>query len=200
MSIRMKSQERRAAIVAAAIELFAAKGFRGTTTRELAARVGVTEPVLYQHFRDKSELYSAIIETKAKEGSEKFAHLLRYAEGEDDRRFLTALAELILGRYQDDPALIRLVLFSGLEGHELADLFVRNQVLKFYEMVTGYIRRRIGQGAFRPMDPMIAARGFIGMISYHGLVQVVFRVKKANRKRLIQELVTTFLNGVTTQA
>jgi AcrR family transcriptional regulator len=196
----MKSQDRRAAIVAAAVELFAAKGFRGATTRELAARVGVTEPVLYQHFRDKRDLYSAIIETKAQEGSEKAADLIKYAEGEDDRRFLTALAELILGRYHEDPALVRLVLFSGLEGHELADLFFRRQVMRFYEMVAGYIRRRIRQGAFRPMDATVAARGFIGMISYHGLVQVVFHVKKANRKKLIQEMVTTFLKGVAAHA
>lgn len=200
MSTRMKSQDRRAAIVAAAVELFAAKGFRGATTRELAARVGVTEPVLYQHFRDKRDLYSAIIETKAQEGSEKAADLIKYAEGEDDRRFLTALAELILGRYHEDPALVRLVLFSGLEGHELADLFFRRQVMRFYEMVAGYIRRRIRQGAFRPMDATVAARGFIGMISYHGLVQVVFHVKKANRKKLIQEMVTTFLKGVAAHA
>ena len=61
----MKSDERRDAIVHSAIHLFAEKGFRGATTRELAAAAGVTEPVLYQHFRTKSDLYSAIIEAKA---------------------------------------------------------------------------------------------------------------------------------------
>ena len=65
---RMSSEERRAAIVHAACRLFAERGFRGTTTRELAAAVGVTEPVLYEHFRTKRDLYSAIIGEKAKAG------------------------------------------------------------------------------------------------------------------------------------
>ena len=69
MRVRMKSAERRDAIVRSAIHLFAEKGFRGATTRELAAAAGVTEPVLYQHFRTKSDLYSAIIEAKAVEVS-----------------------------------------------------------------------------------------------------------------------------------
>lgn len=201
MHTRMKSEQRRAAIVAAAIELFAAKGFRGTTTRELAARVGVTEPVLYQHFRTKRELYSAIIETKAREGLDSNPQFLRHLETDDDRKFLSALAELILGRYQQDPDLIRLVLFSGLEGHELSELFVQSHVRQFYQMVAGYIRRRIRQGAFRPMNPTVAARSFIGMVSYQGLVEAIFRdrIVKVTRKKLIEEMVTTFLQGVRVQ-
>ncbi len=78
MKVRMKSEERRAAIVRSAIHLFAEKGFRGTTTRELAAAAGITEPVLYQHFRAKSDLYSAIIEAKAGGG---FAERARGSTG-----------------------------------------------------------------------------------------------------------------------
>ena len=74
---RMSSEERRAAIIHAACRLFAEKGFRGTTTRELAAAVGVTEPVLYEHFRTKRDLYSAIIGEKSKDGMAVHAYLHR---------------------------------------------------------------------------------------------------------------------------
>ena len=60
---RLSGAQRRAAILDAAIELFASRGFRGVTTREIAAAVGVTEPVLYQHFPSKRDLYTAIIES-----------------------------------------------------------------------------------------------------------------------------------------
>ncbi|MFM9597624.1 TetR/AcrR family transcriptional regulator, partial [Streptomyces scabiei] len=66
--IRLSRAERRAAIIEAAIELFSEKGFRGTTTRELAQAVGVSEPVLYQHFATKKELYIAILSEKAVAG------------------------------------------------------------------------------------------------------------------------------------
>ena len=77
---RMSSEERRAAIVHAACRLFAERGFRGTTTRELAAAVGVTEPVLYEHFRTKRDLYSAIIGEKAKAGITALAALRDHPE------------------------------------------------------------------------------------------------------------------------
>ena len=62
---RMSADERRNGILEAAFRLFSERGFRGTTTRALAEAVGVTEPVLYEHFKSKYELYAAIIEAKS---------------------------------------------------------------------------------------------------------------------------------------
>src|SRR6516165_11289805 len=102
MKTRMRGEERRAAIVRSAIHLFAEKGFRGATTRELAAAAGVTEPVLYQHFRAKSDLYTAIIEVKAGEVSGNAAALDALAKGDDDRAFFRAIGIVMLRRYQED--------------------------------------------------------------------------------------------------
>src|SRR3954453_21480393 len=93
---RLTSEERRASIVQAAIRLFAEKGFRGTTTRELAAAVGVSEPILYEHFRTKRDLYAAIIETAARSGEDVIEALRRkYADKNDDFGFFEELAEII---------------------------------------------------------------------------------------------------------
>lgn len=185
-------------MVREAIRLFAEAGFRGTTTRQLAAAVGVSEPVLYRHFPSKRDLYTAIIEAKADEAARLAGPLQSLALGSDDRAFFGALGELILTRYDEDPELTRLLFFSALERHELAELFFDRLYVKFYRLVTGYIRRRIREGAFRKVNPEIAARGLIGMISYHGLVTVLFpgRLKRAERKRVVAEMVTVFLQGI----
>src|SRR5918993_2746894 len=113
---RMTSEERRAAIVQAALRLFAERGFRGTTTRELAAAVGVTEPVLYEHFKTKRDLYSAIIEEKANSGLAALQALHdRYTGNEDDSGYFNALGQAIIEWYTKDPTFIRLLLFSNLE-------------------------------------------------------------------------------------
>src|SRR5205809_7452190 len=157
MRVRMKSEERRASIVREAIRLFAETGFRGTTTRQLAAALGVTEPVLYQHFPSKGDLYRAIIEAKATEVQPLAGPVRALALGSDDRAFFGALGELILRRYDEDPELSRLLFFSALEKHELAQLFFERFYIGFYRLVTGYIRRRIREGAFRRVNPEIAA-------------------------------------------
>jgi AcrR family transcriptional regulator len=198
MGIRMKSDERRAAIVRSAIHLFAEKGFRGATTRELAGVVGVTEPVLYQHFRTKKELYSAILEECAAAAQPQAAEFYELAGADDDRGFFVALGNLILSRYEKDPELLRLLLFSSLERHELSDLFFDRMVANFFQTVSGYIRRRIRSGAFRKVQPDIAARTLIGMFSYHGLIHLLYpdKIRKPSRKQLVNETVALFLGGI----
>ena len=59
---RLDSDDRRRAIVDAAVPLFARKGFAGTTTRELAAAAGVSEALLFRHFPSKQSLYREILQ------------------------------------------------------------------------------------------------------------------------------------------
>src|ERR1700692_2474210 len=95
---RMKSGERRDAIIAAAVRLFSEKGFRGATTRELAAALDVTEPVIYQHFETKRDLYRAIIETKARERRQDNEYWQDVENPRGDREFFGAVARLLLQR------------------------------------------------------------------------------------------------------
>jgi AcrR family transcriptional regulator len=58
---RLDADDRRKAIVTAAVPLFARNGFAGTTTRELAAAAGVSEALLFRHFPSKQSLYREIL-------------------------------------------------------------------------------------------------------------------------------------------
>lgn len=198
---RMTSEERRTAIVQAALRLFSEKGFRGTTTRELAAAVGVTEPVLYEHFRTKRDLYSAIIGEKAST-SLAILHSLRdqYAEEGDDYGFFNALGEGIIDWYIKDPTFIRLLLFSSLEGHELKDLF-HDRSHEFFSIVTGYIEHRIQAGALKPCDPAIAGRAFFGMIAHYALTGLLFGCAPFEKdpKQVVNEMVHIFMQGMCTE-
>jgi AcrR family transcriptional regulator len=196
---RLSAAERRSAIVAAAIRLFADKGFKGTTTRELAKAAGVTEPVLYQHFATKKDLYTAIIESVCNMEQEAKDPRLEAAEqAGDDRAFFLRLGELILDWHRHHADIIRLLLYSGLGRHELADLFFERHVAVYYRMLTGYLRRRIEARAFRKLDPYLAARGFTGMIAHQALAEVIFGDRRLarTRKKLIRTMVDIFLEGL----
>ncbi|QSQ17913.1 TetR/AcrR family transcriptional regulator [Myxococcus landrumensis] len=58
----MKSDERRRAVVAAAIKCFAEKGFYGTTTHEIAELVGISQPYLYRLYSNKEALFVAAVD------------------------------------------------------------------------------------------------------------------------------------------
>jgi AcrR family transcriptional regulator len=63
--IRLPAAERRAVIVRAATEVFADVGYRAGKVADIAARVGVTEPVIFQNFGSKAGLFAAVIERAA---------------------------------------------------------------------------------------------------------------------------------------
>jgi len=58
----MRAPARRARIVAAALDAFAAGGYRATSMGEIAERAGVTRAVLYDHFDSKKALFLAVLE------------------------------------------------------------------------------------------------------------------------------------------
>jgi AcrR family transcriptional regulator len=65
-ALRLTADERRQAIAQAVRDVFAEKGFDGTTTRELARAAGVSEALLYKHFPSKESLYAAMLDACAK--------------------------------------------------------------------------------------------------------------------------------------
>jgi AcrR family transcriptional regulator len=196
----MTSEERRAAILQAAVRLFAAHGFRGTTTRALAKAVGVTEPVLYEHFKSKHALYRAIIEAKSRDGLARGTGLLQpLAEAGDDRAFFRRLAEHVLechGAQSGNYA--RLLLYAALEEPALGTLFHERQ-REGRDLVAGYIEHRIQAGVFRRTDSALAARAFLGMVVHLGLMELLYHddFLAGRRQQALDGIVEIFLSGIT---
>jgi AcrR family transcriptional regulator len=59
---RMRAQDRKQQLLESAARCFARHGYRGTTTAMIAAEAGVSEPIIYRHFRNKHDLFIALIE------------------------------------------------------------------------------------------------------------------------------------------
>ena len=118
---RTSSHERQASLISTATSLFAANGFTGTTTKQIAKAAGVSEALLFKHFPTKHALYNAILAEKAQYSGLREAVEEATKKGDDERLF-TLLASYRI-RKGADPTLLRLLLFSALEGHELSNMF-----------------------------------------------------------------------------
>ena len=196
---RLTAAQRRAAIIETAVDLFSKNGFRGTTTRELAAAVGVSEPVLYQHFDTKQALYSAILETKTNEDpAELEQELEAYSQAGDNRAYFGRLAGVLLDWHLKDPRYPRLLMFSALEDHELSRLFYERHVAFFYQMITRHMERQMEQGVFRQVDPLLAARSFVGMVVHHGTIYAIHcpGSLQGGRDQIVSTVVDIFLSGM----
>ena len=62
---RLTAEQRRESILDAATEVFAAAGYRAAKVSDVAARIGVSEPVIFQNFGSKEALYAAVLDRAA---------------------------------------------------------------------------------------------------------------------------------------
>ena len=167
----MTGSARRVEIIRVAMRLFSQRGFRGTTTKEIAQAASVSEAIIFRHFATKQELYAAIIDHKACAGGfgdprEMVADAIKR---KDDRAVFEGLAFAALQHHEKDTEFNRLLLYAALEGHELAQMFWERTVTQLYQFLGSYISERQRDGAIREIDPLVVVRAFVGMIIHHSL-------------------------------
>lgn len=93
--------------------------------------------------------------------------------------------------------MLRLLLFSALEGHELSDMFFQRQYRVFHDLLATYISKRIEDGVFRPVDPLLAARAFFGIIVHHRLLHDIMGLPMhRTHEDTVSEYVSLFLGGL----
>jgi len=205
-SARMAGEERRLQILEVAVTLFSQKGFRGTTTKEIAQAAGVSEAMVFRHFATKQELYSAILDHKAC-ASGRFDPAAMAADPiarQDDRAVFESLALGAMNHHEKDPQFQRLLLYSALEKHELAQMFFDQIVRHVYDFLGSYIRERQRDGAFIEIDPAIVVRCFIGMVMHHSLNNNLWdpdrRLLNISNEGAAKYFTDLLLKGITTPA
>jgi AcrR family transcriptional regulator len=204
---RMAGEERRLQIARVAVSLFSNKGFQGTTTREIAQAAGVSEAMVFRHFATKEELYAAILDHKACAGSGSFEPAEIAAEAialKDDRGVFESLALEALNHHDADTEFQRLLLYSALEKHKLAEMFFDGFVRKVYEFLGIYIRQRQSEGALIEIDPAIVVRCFIGMVMHHSLSNNLWdpkhRLLNISNEQAAKNFTDILLNGISTNS
>jgi AcrR family transcriptional regulator len=194
----MTKDAKRQEILKAAMDLFAEKGFRGTTTRDLASLADVNEAIIFRYFTNKTGLYRAILEEKVQQGrEEQYREVEKLAQSSDSQAFLEFLGNKFFERHEQDGTFLRLLLFSALERHELADMFLASMAIR--DPLVAYMERQMNEGSFRRMDPYLASRAFFGMFACHFQMQEIFGQKKTrefDRTEVVKTFVSIFLAGM----
>ncbi|MFL6546664.1 MAG: TetR/AcrR family transcriptional regulator [Candidatus Udaeobacter sp.] len=176
---RMPSGERKEQLIAVAMKLFARKGFRGTTTKEIAKAAGVNQAILFRHFASKDELYAAILDHKARKSNSAawIEELRAIAERRDDEVLFRVVIEKTLEHGRRDQDFTRLMLFSALEGHKLAQSFRDKRIRPVFKFLCDYIALRQKEGTFRAVEPAVVVRAIFGIPSYHSQVVSLFNCR-----------------------
>jgi AcrR family transcriptional regulator len=158
----------RQALVDTARKLFTEQGFAATGTEEIVAGARVTRGALYHHFRDKTDLFRAVMEQVAQEVAEHLisAELTRPTDDAWDevRNGLGAFLDLCV--VTDDFQRIVLVEGPAVLGHEAWDELVARHGSN---LLAEWLSRAIEQGRIAPVPLAPLTRLLIAMISESSL-------------------------------
>jgi len=108
---RLRREERREQILAAATHAFAHGGFAGTSLDDVAAEAGVSRVILYRHFDSKADLYRAVLDRMCD----------RLIEAVGDGEFTDASINALLSAARADPAGFRLLFHHAAREPEFRD-------------------------------------------------------------------------------
>ncbi|NOZ24215.1 MAG: TetR/AcrR family transcriptional regulator [Planctomycetes bacterium] len=197
----MSQSQRKDQIARIAAQLFAKRGFAGTAVKTIADRARVSEAMIFKLFRSKDGLYRYIIENRELTALRErfYAKLQALAESNDDEGIFRAIADTIFDFHLKDATLIRLTLYSALEGHATALNAMQGRADLFFSRLTAYVESRATAGVFEDIDPQVVVRAFIGMLGYFILLRQVFKetgTQDLDPDHVAQTFTDIFLNGI----
>ena len=162
---RLSSEERRVQIIDTALGLFADKGLNGTRTKEIAKAAGISETLIFQHFKTKEDLYRAALR-ELFSTPPVMPEVEEMMKEKDDFGVFSTLALHLIRHNRQDPRIMRLAIFSALEGPHTADIFSHRKEVEppLPELLAHYIQQRIDEGAFKKVNAQITGQLFVQAI------------------------------------
>jgi TetR/AcrR family transcriptional regulator len=184
--------------------LFAQNGFKGTTTKMIAVAAGVTEALIFRYFPSKEALYEAILWWRVREaGAEEWIQQIQsYVERRDDEQLFRELIKGKIEFHRQNPDFQRLMLYSALEGHDLAFNFREKLFRPIHDMLVDYIRLRQREGAFRAVNPEAAVQALVSLPAHHTLTTSLFKCSMAeiSDEEAVEQFTRIILEGLRRQS
>ena len=146
-------RDTRQALLAAARDLFATRGFQATRTEEIVQRAGLTRGALYHHFRDKEDLFRAVYEEVSEEVTRS---LRRRSEGRHASAWdlFVVNSEVYLDAASTNPAYRQIVLIDGPAVLGWNSLSERGDGPT--HQIADYLRHAVAEGVLepQPIEPL----------------------------------------------
>ena len=181
-------------IVAAALRLFAEKGYAGTSLREIAEAARTTKPMIYYYFQSKEGLYISTLGDLL----QAFAAAIDRAThpGNDPCEKLRSFADAYIGYFQLHEPHIAFVVREvfGL-GADIMDEFGKNLEERMRTRLTRIVAEGIEQGVFRSCDLNTCSIAILGILNMF-ILRRVFGDAPLDREAAVAQVVDFYVDGL----
>ena len=187
-------------ILRAGIELFAAKGYAGTSTRELAAAADVNLAMISYYFGSKVGLLQAIIDRYFERHSEVVARVVQLNGSLEDRVRL-AVREFV-GLFRAEPAMARIIFTEHPADAPEAVARKMEHIAAVLGSAMQDLLPLIVSNSPRPVSPMVVGPALMGGLAFHFMMRPIFEAvfdatfDDGFYERFPEQMADMFLYGV----
>lgn len=190
----------RKTILDAALEVFSAYGFRGSTLDQIAAKAGMSKPNLLYYFRRKQDIYVQVLEGQLQTWLDPFNAIDPDADPiEELRRYITLKIEMSFTK----PEGSRLFLNEILHGAPAIGPFLETTLKKLVNEKAKVIQKWVEEGKLAPIDPHHLIFMIWAMTQHYADFDVQIRAilgsqagKPGFREQTAQAVLSIILNGI----
>ncbi|NDJ18368.1 TetR/AcrR family transcriptional regulator [Myxacorys almedinensis] len=186
----------RTRILKAALKLFAHQGYDGATTRDLAEKAGVAEGTLFRHFTNKKAI---LIEVATQGWIEILTDLLTELSEMGSYKAVAQVMRRRMMNLHQNADLFKVCFMEAQFHPDLRDRIEKDVVEKMMGVAEAFFQTAMDQGIYRPMNPKMVARVFLGMFTIAGFSQDTIMVPGSSpheMKEMAEGIADIFLNGV----
>ncbi len=160
---RRRPEARPAEILAAALEVFAARGFQGARLEEVAKRAGVSKGALYLYFETKADLFRAVVTDAISPNIERIkAMASAEVPFEQAARMGLGMMARTVAVDRRVSGVVKLVIAESRNHPELATIWHETVVEPGVRLMSGLIAAAQARGEVRAGDPRLFAFGLMG--------------------------------------
>jgi AcrR family transcriptional regulator len=187
-------RDKREAILDAAIQVFAQRGYHGSRVSDIAREAGIAYGLVYHYFRNKEEILHSIFEERWSGFLEAVETIAASKASAEDK--LVSVAALILNAYRLRPAWVKVLVLEIQRSSRVADPGQIRAVGRFFQLVAKILRSGQETGELRrDLDPDVACYVFIGALELviTSLVLRVIRLEEpeADARRYLLKVART---------
>ena len=195
--VRGGTTQTRERILDAALELFGAKGFAATTTKEIAKKARVNEVTVFRLFRSKQGLYTSLFAERSLVPS-----IVRAAEFDletpvDEMMFRNV--STVLGLLKANKHMFMMMLSDAWRQQKTRKMLGDATMQRAVHFLASMLEHQMDEGRLRRMDPELAARALIGMVQGYFLSTYLLQGSEDDAERderFARGFVSIFLDGL----
>lgn len=195
--MRVKTEEKRDAILAAAADVFKESGFEGASMAEISARIGGSKGTLYAYFKSKEELFVAVTHAVAKKQIEPALETLDQ-ETEDLEATLRVFGEKAVSFLcQESTLQTQRMILAEAGRSDIGRRFHEDGPKLGMQRIAAFMQKQMAAGRLKQADPMLATLQLCALLDCETVRPMMLgletSISKPRIKRMVGRAVETFL-------